>query len=166
MKGSIMNLGINPAVNNNYNSMNCNRRRNNTSFGMAFKVDESAMQIMKDQTLALSPKKATKFWDKLSEMISRNEDNPVKVIIRKCNHRKALAAEVVDSEAETAVKNRVHSQPLLFKNGSLKFAEKAEKDANLLNETNKKIEALPKAEEKDFYAGGKLPEELAEEIEG
>ena len=72
MKGSIMNLSINPAVNNNYNSINCNKRRNNTSFGMAVKVDESAMQIMKDQTLALSTKKATKFWDKLSEMISRN----------------------------------------------------------------------------------------------
>lgn len=165
MKGSIMNLSINPAVNNNYNSMNCNRRRNNTSFGMAVKVDESAMQIMKDQTLALSTRKATKFWDKLNEMITRNEDNPVNVIIRKCNHRKALAAEVVDSEAATAVDNKVHTQPFMFKNGSLKFAEKAEKDAYTINETNKKLEALPKAEEKDFYAGGELPEELAGEVE-
>lgn len=160
-----MNLSINPSVNSNYNTMNCNKRRNNPSFGMAVKVDESAMQIMKDQTLALSTKKATKFWDKLSEMISRNEDNPVNVIIRKCNHRKALAAEVVDAEAETAVKNRVHTQPFMFKNGSLKFAEKAEKDANVLNETNQKIASLPKAEEKDFYAGGLLPEEFAGEIE-
>lgn len=160
-----MNLSINPSVNSNYNTMNCNKRSNNPSFGMAVKVDESAMQIMKDQTLALSTKKATKFWDKLSEMISRNEDNPVNVIIRKCNNRKALAAEVVDAEAETAVKNRVHTQPFMFKNGSLKFAEKAEKDANVLNETNQKIASLPKAEEKDFYAGGLLPEDLAGEIE-
>lgn len=159
-----MNLSINPSVNSNYNTMNCNKRRNNPSFGMAVKVDESAMQIMKDQTLALSTKKATKFWDKLSEMISRNEDNPVNVIIRKCNHRKALAAEVVDAEAETAVKNRVHTQPFMFKNGSLKFAEKAEKDANVLNETNQKIASLPKAEEKDFYAGGEIPEEFQGEI--
>lgn len=159
-----MNLSINPSVNSNYNTMNCNKRRNNPSFGMAVKVDESAMQIMKDQTLALSTKKATKFWDKLSEMISRNEDNPVNVIIRKCNHRKALAAEVVDSEAATAVDNKVHTQPFMFKNGSLKFAEKAEKDANVLNETNQKIASLPKAEEKDFYAGGEIPEEFQGEI--
>ena len=70
MKGIIMNLSINPSVNSNYNTMNCNKRSNNPSFGMAVKVDESAMQIMKDQTLALSTKKATKFWDKLSEMIT------------------------------------------------------------------------------------------------
>jgi len=160
-----MNLSINPSVNNNYNTMNCNKRRNNTSFGMAFKVDESAMKIMKDQTLAIKPKKAENFWNKLNDMIARNEDNPVNVIIRKCNHRKALAAEVVDAEAETAVKNRVHTQPFAFKNGSLKFAEKAEKDANTINETNQKIASLPKAEEKDFYAGGKLPEEFADDVE-
>ena len=52
MKGIIMNLSINPSVNSNYNTMNCNKRRNNPSFGMAVKVDESAMQIMKDQTFS------------------------------------------------------------------------------------------------------------------
>ena len=46
----------------------------------------------------------------------------------------------------------------------MKFAEKAEKDAYTINETNKKLEALPKAEEKDFYAGGEIPEEFQGEI--
>ncbi len=160
-----MNLSINPSVTSNYNTMNCNKRSNNPNFGMAFKVDESAMKVIKDQTLALNPKKAENFWTNLKGMIIRNEDNPVKVIIRKCDKRNALAAEVVDAEAETAVKNRVHTQPFLFKNGSLKFAEKAEKDAKILNETNQRIASLPKAEEKDFYAGGLLPEDLAGEIE-
>ena len=153
-----MNLSINNSVSNNYSSMNC-KRNNSPSFGMAVLVEKSAEKVMKDQVLTMKPKKAAAFWEKLNDLISRNESNPVNVIIRKCTHRDALAAEVVDSAAETAVKNKVHSQPfVLFKNGSLKFAEKAEADANLINEANVKIASLPKAAESDFYPGGVMPE--------
>lgn len=151
-----MNLGIN-SVSNNYSSMNC-QRKNSPSFGMAMKVDKSAEKIIKDQVLSLKPKKAEAFWAKLEELKSSSESNPVNWIIRKCNRRNALAAEVVDSNAETAVKNKVFSQPLMFKDGKLGFAEKAAAEAEKLNDANLKIQALPKSTEADFFAGGVMPE--------
>lgn len=151
-----MNLGIN-SVSNNYSSMNC-KRNSSPNFGMAMKVDKSAEKVIKEQVLNLSPKKADAFWEKLEALKTESESNPVNWIIRKCNKRNALAAEVVDSAAETAVKNKVHSQPFVFKNGNLKFAEKAKADAERINDANLKIDSLPKAEEIDFFAGGVMPE--------
>lgn len=151
-----MNLGIN-SYSNNYGAMNC-KRKNSPNFGMAFKVEDSAMKVIKDQVLSLKPKKAEGFWQKFNDIITRNESNPVNVIIRKCEKRNALAAEVVDSEAATAINNKVYTQPFFFKNGNLAFAERAEADAKVLNETNAKLAELPKAAEKDFYPGGIIPE--------
>lgn len=150
-----MNLGIS-SVGNNYNAMNC--KRNAPSFGMAMLVDKTAEKIIKDQVRTLKPAKAEAFWNKLEELRTSSESNPVNWIIRKCKHRNALAAEVVDSTAETAVKNSVHTQPHFFKNGSLKFAEKAEAEAKSLNELNEKLAALPKAEESHYFPGGVMPE--------
>ena len=65
---------------------------------------------------------------------------------------------MVDSEAATAINNKVYTQPFFFKNGNLAFAERAEADAKVLNETNAKLAELPKAAEKDFYPGGIIPE--------
>lgn len=151
-----MNLGIN-SVSNHYSSMNC-KRNNSPSFGMAMKVDKSAEKVIKEQVLALKPEKAEAFWTKLEELKTASESNPVNWIIRKCTKRNALAAEVVDSSAETAVKNRVFSQPIMFKDGSLNFAEKAKVEAEKINDANLKIDALPKADEADFFAGGIIPE--------
>ncbi len=156
-----MNLGIN-SYSSNYNSMNC-KRNNSPSFGMSMLVEKSAEKVIKDQVLSMKPKKAEAFWAKLEELKASSEKNPVNWIIRKCNRRDALAAEVVDSAADTAVKNRVHSQPILFKTGNLKFAEKAKAEADLINDTNLRIADLPKAKEADFYAGGIMPESVKPE---
>lgn len=148
-----MNLGINPSVGNNYSSMNC-KKNNSPNFGMAMKVDKSAEKVIKEQVLKLNPNETLAFWEKLGNLKAESESNPVNWIIRKCKHRNALAAEVVDSSAETAVKNKVHSQPFLFKTGNLEFAEKAKDDADKIRAVNVKIASLPKAGESDFCPGG------------
>ena len=153
-----MNLSIGQA---SYNDMNC-QRKNNPNFKMAVKIDPSAMKVMKNQTLKLSskaPKKNPagsayeKFWTKLNDSISRQEENPVNIIIRKTKMRNGLTAEVVDSQAATAVKNQKYSQSLLSKNGSLKFLDKAEKTANKINDTNIRLGKLTEATKNDYKAG-------------
>ena len=147
-----MNLGINSSI-NNYNAINC-KRNANPSFGMAVKVDGPATKVIKEQVLKMKAKKAERFWEKFQALIN----NPVNIIVRKCKNRNALAAEVVDSQANNAVKNKSFSQGLFSKNGSLKFTKRAEAEANKLNEANTRIAELPKAAAKDFYAGGVMPE--------
>lgn len=150
-----MNLGITPANQN----INC-KRNNSPQFGMAIKLDKSAHPIIKKQAVALRDKSRNNFFTKLKQAVERQESNPVNILIRKAKHRNALAAEVVDSEIGKSmggVKNQVTSQPLIGKNGSLKFLDKAEKKANKLNETNnevkKIIDEIPAAEAKDYGKG-------------
>ena len=151
-----MNLGINP-VNQN---INC-KRNNSPQFGMAIKLDQTAHSIIKKQAVALSEKSRNNFFTKLRQAVARQENNPVNILIRKAKHRNALAAEIVDSEIGKSmggIKNQVTSQPLVGKNGSLKFLDKAEKKANKLNETNnevkKVIDEIPAAEAKDYGKRG------------
>ncbi len=151
-----MNLGITPANQN----INC-KRNNSPQFGMAIKLDKSAHPIIKKQAVALRDKSRNNFFTKLKQAVERQESNPVNILIRKAKHRNALAAEVVDSEIGKSmggVKNQVTSQPLIGKNGSLKFLDKAEKKANKLNETNnevkKIIDEIPVAEAKDYSKRG------------
>lgn len=158
-----MNLGINSSM-NNYNAINC-KRNANPSFGMAVKVDGPATKVIKEQVLKMDAKKAEGFWEKFQALIDRQAENPVNIIVRKCKNRNALAAEVVDSQANNAVKNKSFSQGLFSKNGSLKFTKRAEAEANKLNEANVRIAELPKAAEKDFYAGGVMPETAKETVE-
>lgn len=147
-----MNLGITPANQN----INC-KRNNSLQFGMAIKLDKSAHSIIKKQAVALSEKSRNNFLTKLKEKVERQECNPVNILIRKAKHRNALAAEIVDSEIGKSmggIKNQVTSQPFIGKNGSLKFLDKAEKKADKLNDTNRKIKTLideiPAAEVKDY----------------
>ena len=156
-----MNLGINPMSQN----MNCSRRNNTPNFGMAIKMDKSAYPVIKKQAIALGEKGKNNFFTKIKQAVERQEQNPVNIIIRKAKHRQALAAEIVDSEAGKAiggVKNKVKSQPIVGKNGSLGFLNKAEKKANKLNETNNQVQeiinSIPKAETKDYGKEIKLPE--------
>ena len=158
-----MNLSINSSM-NNYNAINCKRNANPT-FGMAVKVDGTATKVIKEQVLKMNSKKAEGFWGKFQALIDRQAENPVNIIIRKCKNRNALAAEVVDSQANNAVKNTTFTQGLLSRNGSLNFTKKAELQANKLNEANVKIAELPKAVEKDFFAGGVMPESAKETVE-
>jgi hypothetical protein len=140
----------------NYKAMDC-KRRCNPNFGMAVKVDPSANKVIKNQVLKMKPETASTFWENLNGFIDRQKDNLNNIVIRKTNHRNALAAEVVDAEVETAVKNKVYAQGIFSKNGSLKFMEKAEEKANNLKEVNEKVAKLPEATKNDFYSGGILP---------
>ncbi len=156
-----MNLGINQMSQN----INCSRKNSSPNFGMALKVDKSAYPIIKKQAIALGEKKKNNFLFKIEQAFERQKENPVNIILRKAKHREALAAEVVDSECGKTlggVKNKIKSQPIIGKNGSLRFLDKAEKNANKLNETNKQIQNLinriPEAEPKDYGKPIKLPE--------
>ena len=85
------------------------------------------------------------FFTKIQQAFERQKDNPVDIILRKAKHRKALAATIVDSEAAKGigqVNNITTSQPFVFKNGSLRFLNEAEKKANRLNQTNNQVKNL------------------------
>lgn len=174
-----MNLGINPAVTN----YNC-QRKNSPNFGMAVLVDKKAIPVIKEQAMKLSkdvkrnllteftpysspdPLPAyDKFWKDFNDTISRQESNPVNIIVKKARGRKALSAVVVDSTAETAVKNKKFSQGLFSENGSLKFLSKAEKQANKLNDTNSKVNELKIATKNDYKPGKKNAEETIIQIQ-
>ena len=149
-----MELGLNT----NYNTRQ--------SFGMAVLIDKSAEPIIKKQTSKMSNAACEKFWDRLSGSINTQQQNKNNIIIRATKHRNALAAEVVDENADTALKNYVTAQGLIHKNGSLNFLERAESRANRLQETNKKLAGMDKAEERHYYPGAKMPEkQVSESIE-
>lgn len=74
------------------------------------------------------------------EDASKNEkDNPVDIIIRKSKFRKALVAEVIDSEEGKklgSTKKKTFSQPFGKKIVSLKFLDKARDYALRLSNVN------------------------------
>lgn len=142
-----MNIGINNNVNNR------------PSFGMAVLFDETALPVMKKQAMKLSKKGYEKFWAGIDGAVDRQAGNPTNIIVRKANHRDVLVAEVVDGNADTAIKNYVTAQGLIHRNGSLKFLNRAEAKANKVNDSNMKIDKLDIAEERHFYPGAQLPEE-------
>lgn len=127
------------------------------SFGMAVKVDPSAQRVIKAQTSELSEKAYNNFWNNFNDIVSRQEGNPVDILIRRCKHRDALAAEVVD-HSDFPMKNTVYSQSTLFP-GGLKFMERAEKKANRIDNVNDRIGTYKPATENDYKAG-KLVEEI------
>ncbi len=143
-----MNIGIS---NNNYN--------NRVNFGMSVLLEESADRVIKNQTSKLSKKAYEKFWNKLDEVVARQEGREPNIIIKKAGKRNALAAEVVDNNADTAIKNYVTAQGLIHRNGSLKFLNRAEKKANRIGDANIRLERYTRPEEEHYYAGGVIPEE-------
>lgn len=151
-----MNLGINSSM-NNYNAINC-KRNANPNFGMAVKVDSSANKIIKEQVLKMNNSERTTFFKKMKDMISRQQENPVNIIIKKADNANKLSAEVVDSQVKTALENKTFSQGVLKRNGDLKFADKAEEYANTLNEVNKNVECLPKVGITDAVPGSRVIE--------
>jgi uncharacterized protein YkvS len=141
---------------------NSSNYQKNQSFGMAVKVDKKAIPVIKEQALKLKDgQKAqnySEFWDNLKGTIERQKDNPVNIIIKKVMGRKALSGVVVDSTAETAVKNKSFSQGLFSKNGSLEFLKKSEDYANKLNQTNGFVSEFEVASKADYKAGEKVAE--------
>lgn len=134
-----MNLGLNPAGQNPRASVN---------FGMAIKIDPDAHSIIKRQAMGLSSKAYDSFCDAFDAAVKRQEDNPVNIIIRKCNNRQALAAEVVDN-SENAIDNTVISQGLIRPRG-LKFLDKAEAKANKINDLNQRLLKYEVANDVDY----------------
>ena len=121
---------------------------NTPNFGMAVKLDENAHRVIKKQVAKMSASTADKFWNDLDAAVERQKDNPVNILIRKCNHRRALAAEVVD-DRENALDNKVFAQGL-FNPGGLKFVDKAEEYANNVNKLNNKLSRYEKAIDTDY----------------
>lgn len=132
----------------NLNVNSVSRGQTNPNFGMAVKIDGNAHKIIKKQVASLSPKKADRFWETFDSIVEAQKDNLVNIIIRKCKHRQALAAEVVDN-SENALENRVFSQGLISPSG-LKFVIKAEDHANKINRLNQKLAGYEKAIDTDY----------------
>ena len=130
-----MNVNFNP----NYQSPN---------FGMAIKIDPNAKAILKKQTADLSSSSFENFWKSFDEAIERQAENPVDIIIRKCNHRNALAAEVVDNGREP-LENTVYSQGFIFPS-KMKFINKAEKRADTLKDLNQRLDKYTEAVKDDY----------------
>jgi hypothetical protein len=122
--------------------------------------EETAGPILKKQLMKLSKKGFAKFNEKWDAIAVRQSGNKNNIIVRGANRRDALVAEVVDENADTAIKNYVTAQGLIHRNGSLKFLERAEAKADRLEAINSKIDNMAIAQEKDFYPGGIIPEEI------
>lgn len=134
-----MNLGLNPVGQNTRASVN---------FGMAIKIGSDAHAIIKRQAMALTDKAYDSFCDAFDAAVKRQENNPVNIIIRKCNNRQALAAEIVDN-SENAIDNIVISQGLIHPKG-LKFLDKAEAKANKINNLNQRLTNYEAAKAVDY----------------
>ncbi|MCM1264988.1 MAG: hypothetical protein NC200_02215 [Candidatus Gastranaerophilales bacterium] len=151
-----MNLGINAATPN----YNC-QRKNSPNFGMAVLVDKNALPVLKNQAMKLSNKAGKNgttsayenLWNQINESIDRQKDNPVNIILKKVFGRNAIQAVVVDSTAETAVKNKKFSQGIFSRSGNMKCLEQAEEHANKLNDANARISEFNLATKADYKAG-------------
>lgn len=102
----------------------------NQNFGMALYIEGSAHPVIKKQALKMSEKAYTEFWDKIRRIGDFQADNTdADIYVRKSKHRNALIAEVIDN-GENPLEKTKYSQPLLFKNGKLKFLIQAEETAD------------------------------------
>lgn len=144
-------LGINYSINNS------NYRNNSPKFGMAIKLDSSAVPVIKKQAAKMKTIEKSNFLSIIKQDVKDQADNPVNIIIRKTKFRKALAAVVVDSKIGQEMgklKNKIFTQPFRKKDGNLKFLDDASNYANKLNETNnevqKLVDSIPKATVEDF----------------
>lgn len=138
-KGEKMNLSLNSVS---------SKHRSNPNFGMAVKIDPDANLILKKQLVKMSDKALENYWNRFDAIVNRQNDNPVNILIRKCNKRKALAAEIVDNN-DNALDNLVTSQGLLRPRG-LKFLEKAEICADRINALNNRLAKYEKAVDADY----------------
>lgn len=128
-------LRINGIQNNNYNTT----QNTKPSFGMALKINESAIPVIKKQAFQLETNARGNFLREIENASKNEKDNNVDIIIRKSKFRKALVAEVVDSEEGKklgSTKKKTFSQPFGKKIVSLKFLDKARDYALRLSNVN------------------------------
>lgn len=128
-------LRINGIQNNNYNTT----QNTKPSFGMALKINESAIPVIKKRAFQLETNARGNFLREIEDASKNEKDNPVNIIIRKSKFRKALVAEVIDSEEGKklgSTKKKTFSQPFGKKIGSLKFLDKARDYALRLSNVN------------------------------
>ncbi len=138
-----MNLSVNP-MGQNFNN------RNSVNFGMAIKLDNDALPIIKEQASKLSKGAYEEFWKNFDAAVSRQQENPVNIIVRKCNNRRALAAEIVD-KSENPLDNQVFTQG--FGKKGLKFLDKAEVKADNINDMNQRLGKYDLAIDDDYNPG-------------
>lgn len=106
----------------------------NPNFGMALYIEGSAHPVIKRQASKIGKKAYSRFWEKIRDIGDAQANNTdADIFVRKCRHRSALIAEVIDN-SENPLKKIKYSQPLLFKNGRLKFLEKAGGTADKLKD--------------------------------
>lgn len=123
-------LRINGIQNNNYNTT----QNTKLSFGMALKINESAIPVIKKQAFQLETNARGNFLREIEDASKNEKDNPVNIIISK-----ALVAEVIDSEEGKklgSTKKKTFSQPFGKKIVSLKFLDKARDYALRLSNVN------------------------------
>ncbi len=131
--------------------MNVNFKPNSQSpkFGMAVKIHDSALPIIKKQTLKLTPSEYAEYFTELSKIIKRQEENPVNIIIQQSGNRNALEAIVVDN-SDNPLDNAVFSQSRIFPS-KFGYLERAEFRANRINDLNEELAKMPKATDDDFF---------------
>lgn len=110
----------------------------NPQFGMAVKLDKSAKMIIKRQAVNMSETKYNDFWDHFDSVVEQEKSNPVDIIVRKCKHRKALAADVIDNSDEP-LEIKTFAQGRISPSG-LKFLDRAQVSAKKVNDMNSRLE--------------------------
>jgi len=106
----------------------------NQNFGMALYIEGSAHPVIKKQASGMSKKAYSAFWDKIREIgDSQTNNTDADIFVQKCRHRNALSATVVDN-SKNPLENTTYSQPVIFKNGRLKFLERAQKTATAIKD--------------------------------
>lgn len=106
----------------------------NPNFGMALYIEGSAHPVIKRQASKIGQKAYSRFWEKIRDIGDAQANNTdADIFVRKCRHRSALIAEVIDN-SENPLKKIKYSQPLLFKNGKLKFLEHAQEIADKIKD--------------------------------
>ena len=139
-------LRINGIQNNNYIATQSAK----PSFGMALKINETAIPVIKKQALQLDACARGNFLRGFENILINEKDNPVDIIIRKSKFRKALVADVVDSEEGKklgSVKKKTFSQASVKKIGNLGFLNKARDYAirvcNVNNDVSETTSQIP-----------------------
>ena len=119
---------------NKISPIKINQNNNSPKFGMAIKMHENAIPVLKKQALKINPKSENKFLETLNGIIERQKENPIDIILRKNKKGNKLIAEISTS------KEKIQFSPSLFeKVKDLKYLLKAEKKADFLNKVNDEV---------------------------
>ena len=133
-----MHLGINPITNSSA------QYRNNPKFGMAIKLDKSAIPVLKEQFVAMSNKKdAETFISDIRKAVDFQKPNPVSIVIRAVEDAPGkLGAEIVDSKFGKELGMLAKRTVIQSRIGDTEFINIACNCANALNIANLNTDAV------------------------